>query len=244
MTTMVSTPLRCLRGSVVATLGCMLVMATALIGGCSRTIDGTVHAAATRARPDEPIPVADLLIGPGGFPARYPAAVLEPGAVDRALREIDGVAAGSVVTPPGCAPPVAPKAAVVRGADRQNASSLIVAVSRPGASLRARIDQLAGCSSFTSVLGEESSSVTVTALAAPPVDADDSYAVDQTVTSTASDSMRRMLVLVAQIADVRISAIWLQDGTRETTPSVTPDTESLDTVFTEAVLKVRRDDQP
>src|ERR1700676_5549238 len=188
MTAMVSTLLRCLRGSVVASLGCVLVTATALIG-CSRTVDGTVHAAATDAGAKQPIPLADLLIEPARFPARYSAVVLDPPALDRVFREIDGVAAGSVVIPPECAPPpVAPEAAAVAGTDSRNAKSLIVAVSRTRAPLRGRIDQLAGCPGFTSVAGPDSSSVTVNMLPAPPVDADQSYALDQTVTSHTSGS--------------------------------------------------------
>jgi len=33
---------------------------------------------------------------------------------------------------------------------------------------------------------------------------------------------------------------WLHEGARETTPDVAPDTQALDLLFTEAVLKVRR----
>ena len=72
------------------------------------------------------------------------------------------------------------------------------------------------------------------------MDADDSYAVDQTVTAGSSGSMRRTLTLAAQIGDVRVSATWLHEGTPEATPDVAPDTQALDTLFTDAVLKVRR----
>ena len=82
--------------------------------------------------------------------------------------------------------------------------------------------------------------MTVICLPAPPVDADDSYAVDQTVTAESSGSMRRTLTLVALIGDVRVTASWQQEGSSETTPDVAPDTQALDTLFTDAVLKVRR----
>ena len=72
------------------------------------------------------------------------------------------------------------------GIDSQNARSLIVAVSRTGAPLRGRIDQLAGCPGFTSVAGPDRSSVRMNTLPMPPVDADESYAMDQTVTSPTS----------------------------------------------------------
>ena len=108
----------------------------------------------------------------------------------RLLHEIDGVAAGSVVTPPECAPPpvVASHSAAVQGIDHAGASRLVVTVTRPAPALRARVDQLAGCESFTSAQGDDVSKVTVSLPPAPPVDADDSYAVGQTVASETSES--------------------------------------------------------
>jgi hypothetical protein len=242
MTAMVSTPLRRVRGYGAAHLGCVLVMATVLVGGCTRAVGGTARAVANDAGRTEPIPLRDLLIEPERFPARYPAVVLDPIAVNQALQDIVGVVAGSVVTPAECAPPLPapPDTVAAQGFDIQDGSSLTVTVTRPAVPLRARAEQLSGCPSFTSA----PTSVTVTMLAAPPVDADDSYAVDQTATSETSGSVRRTLTLVAQVADVRVSATWLQDGTPETTLYATPDTGSLDTVFTDAVLKVRRGPQP
>ena len=80
------------------------------------------------------------------------------------------------------------------------------------------------------------SEVTVDLPPAPPVDADDSYAVDQTVTSESSEaSDTRTLTLVALVDDVQVTTSWQQQGTSDTTP----DTQALDTLFTDAVLKVR-----
>lgn len=221
-----------------AVTGCALVIAAALLAGCTRVIVGT---AAPGGDESSPIPVADLLIEPERFPERYPAAVLDGTAVYRALQDIDGVPGGSVVTPPECAPPplAAHHTAAAQGVDSQDAS-LIVAVTRPAPPLRARVEQLTACPTFTAARGEDVSTATVTLLAAPPVDADDSYAVDQTVTSQSSGSLRRTLTLVAQVGDARISATWFHDGTQDTAP----DTQSLDTLFTDAVLKVRRVDGP
>jgi hypothetical protein len=123
------------------------------------------------------------------------------------------------------------------GIDSQDAGSFIVTVTRPAAPLRDRAEQLTRCPSFTAVRGRDA---TATVLPAPPVDADGTYAVDQTVTAESSGSMRRTLTLAAQIGDVRVSATWLHEGTKETTPDVAPDTQALDTLFTDAVLKVRR----
>ena len=156
-------------------------------------------------------------MGRDRFPERYPATVLEATAVYRVLQDIDGVPAGSVVTPPICAPPpIAPHdSAAAQGNDSADASSLIVAVTRPAPPLRARAEQLTACPSFTAVHGPDSSTVTATVLPAPPVDADDSYAVEQTVTAE-SGSVRRTLTLVAQIGEVQLSATWMQDGAPDT----------------------------
>lgn len=231
---MLGTLTRCLRG-------CALAMVVAVLAGCTRAILGTVVPVAPGAEP-APIRVADLLIEPREFPVRYPAVVLDATAVYGALQDVDGVAAASVVNPPQCAPP--PRAphdtAAVQGIDSQDASSLIVMVTRPATSLGDRAEQLIACPSFTAVRGEDMSEVTVAVLPAPPVNADDSYAVDQTVTAGSSGSMRRTLTLAAQIGDIRVSATWLHEGTSEATPDVAPDTQALDTLFTDAVLKVRR----
>ncbi len=216
-------------------------MTVMLLASCTRVILGTVAALTPGAAPAR-IRVADLLIEPGKFPVGYPAAVLDATAVNQALQAIDGVAGASVVTPPQCAP--APRAAqdtaAVQGIDSQDASSLIVAVTRPATPLRDRAEQLTACPSFTAVHGQDTSAVTVTVLPAPPVDAGDSYAVDQTVTGEPSEPTRRTLTLAAQIGDVRVSATWLHDGAPETTPDAGPDKQALDTLFTDAVLKARR----
>jgi hypothetical protein len=220
-----------------AVTGCALVIATALLAGCTRVIVGTVTPGGDEPAP---IPLADLLIEAERFPERYPAVVLDATAVHRVLQDIDGVPSGSVVTPPECAPPpLAPHhTAAAQGVDGQDATSLIVAVTRPAPPLRTRVEQLAACPSFTASHGEDTSTATVTLLSAPPVDADDSYAVDQTVASQSSGSLRRTLTLVARVGDVRISAVWLHEGTQD----AAPDTQALDTLFTDTVLKVRRVD--
>jgi hypothetical protein len=183
--------------------------------------------------------------------------VLDATAVYRALQDVDGVAAASIVDPPQCAPP--PRTpldtAAMQGIDSQDASGLIVTVTRPAGPLRSRAEQLTACPAFTAVRGHDASAVTVTVLPAPPVDADDwghsprklgahplagDYAVDQTVTAESSGSMRRTLTLAAQIGDVRVSATWLHEGPKETTPDAAPDTQTPDALFTDAVRTVRR----
>jgi hypothetical protein len=231
MNEMVSPLSRCL-------LGCAVAMVMPLLFGCTRVTIGAAHPVMADAGAAHR-QTAELLIEPSEFPARYRAVVLDATAVYRAMQDVDGVAAASVVNPPQCAPP--PRApqdtAAMQGIDSGDASSLIVTVTRPAAPLRDRAEQLAACPSFTAVQGRDASTVTVAVLPAPPVDADDSYAVAQTVTA---GSMRRTLTLAAQIRDVRVSATWLHEDTPETARDVAPDTEALDLLFTEAVRKVRR----
>ena len=241
MTAMVSTLLRDPRGYLLP-VGCALLTVAATVCGCARVVNGTVRAEAAGATPAKPIAVADLLIEPTRFPEQYPAVVVDPSIVTRLLRQIDGVPDGSVVTPPECAPlPIAAaEGAAVQGVDQQNGASLIVTVTRPAPSLRARVDQLVGCSSFTSVVGGDVTQLSEVAIdlpPAPPVDADDSYAVDQTVTPESSGaSGTRTLTLVARVADVQVTASW--QGIVETSDA-SPDTQALDSLFTGAVLKVR-----
>ncbi len=240
---MVSTLLRDPRGYLLP-VGCALLTVAATACGCARVVNGTVRAEAAEAAPAKPIAVADLLIEPTRFPGQYPAVVLDPKDVQRVLDEIDGVPAGSVVTPPECAPlPVAaPDGAAVQGTDPDSGVSLTVTVARPAPSMRARADQLADCPSFSIAAGDDEtqvSEVTVDLPPAPPVDADDTYAVDQTVTSESPEAPEwgdtRTLTLFALVDDVQVTASWRQPGTSD----LTPDTQSLDTLFTDAVLKVR-----
>jgi hypothetical protein len=238
---MVSTVLQGPRGFSLSVVVLALLTASAPVAGCARAINGSPRVAETQATPAKPIPITDLLLEPTRFPAQYPAVVVDPSIVPLLMRQIDGVPDGSVVTPPECAPPAVTIAegAASQGVDQESGASLIVTVTRPAPSLRARVTQLNGCSSFTSeVAGEvaQISDVTVELPPAPPVDADDSYAVDQTVTPEGGGaSGTRTLTLVAKIADVRVSASW--QGIVDTAAG--PDTGQLDTLFTDAVLKVR-----
>lgn len=238
---MVGTLLRVPRGSRLPVACCTLLVAATLVGGCARVVTGAARAGDPH-RPARPIKVADLLIEPTRFPPQYPAAVLPPEEVDRVLGEIDGVPIGSEVTPPECAPlpELAPQKAAVQGADDSGAR-LVVTVIRPVPSLRARASQLAECPSFTSTLAGDAGDVwrvTVELPPRPPVDADDSYAVEQTVTSKSSeDSDSKTVTLVALVDDVRVTASWQQQGSTE----ASPDTEALDALFTAAVLKVHQE---
>jgi hypothetical protein len=230
MTPMVETLARYLRG-------CALLTAAVLLAACTRVIAGAVQPADGDTSPVRaPVPVAQLLIEPDQFPPQYPAAVLDDAGVDRALQEIDGVPTGAVVTPGDCMPPVPShtEAGGVEGVDDVTASRLIVVVTRPAPPMRQRLDQLRACVSFTVARDADLSTVDVTVLPAPPIDADETYAVEQKVTTP--DAERMILTFAAQIGDTRVSATWLQD------PAVgDADTTSLDTLFRDAVVKLRRE---
>lgn len=219
---------RCLRG-------CALLMSAASLVACSRVIVGASQpVAATEEK--APVPVAQLLIEPNRFPPQYRAAVLDDVALDRALQDVDGAPTGAVVTPPTCTPPVSMHSEVVgvEGVDTTTASRLIVVVTRPAPPLSTRLDQLSACPTFDVGVGEEASTVNATVLPPPPVDADDAYAVEQTVSTPESERM--VMTFAAQIGDTRVSASWMQD------PAVDDaDTSSLDAVFRDAVMKLRRD---
>jgi hypothetical protein len=239
MTAMVGTVLRAARGSALPAACCALLTVGVLVGGCARLIDGAPRAGEPVAPPARPVPIADLLIEPTRFPAHYPAAVLPPKDIDRVLGEVDGVPAGSEVTPPECAPLplLGTEQAAAQGTDDDSGNRLIVTVVRPVPSVHSRATQLAECPSFTVTSVDDPddvSTVTVKLPPPPPVDADDSYAVDQAVTSETDQSVTKTLTFVALLGDVRVTASWQASSDAE------PDATTLDTLFSAAVLKVRR----
>jgi hypothetical protein len=223
---------------------CVLIAAATPLTGCDRAIEGNLQAsgAGQQAAPGPPKTLAELIIQPGQFPPRYPATALEPTSVGQAIGDIDAVTAAAVLEPPQCAPappgPSPSDAVAVRGTDAVTSTTLTVTLTRTRAPLSQRRDQLLSCSTFTATIGDQVSTVTVTLLPAPPVDADDTFAVGQTVESPDGET-NQQTVLSAQIGDVRVTAAWLAAS-----EDVIPDTESLDAVFTDAVLRVRRDARP
>src|SRR3954453_1536181 len=144
-----------LRGSRLPIACCAALTVAVVVGGCAKVVAGTARADDPQVAPAGPILVADLLIEPSRFPEQYPATALRPKDVDRVLGEIDGVPAGSDVTPPECAPlPVlAEQRAAVQGTDDESGSRLIVTAARPVPSIRARVTQLTDCPTFTSTAG-------------------------------------------------------------------------------------------
>jgi len=224
---------------------CVWAVVAALAGGCVRVVPGRGEAAVTvPGPPDRPVVLADVLPAPDRFPPDYPAAVLDPAAADAAIRAVDAVPAGAVVDPPECTPPApgpGPADAVaVQGRDPDTGAELTVALTRTGTDPAVRRDQLAACPSFTvTVAGgeaEQRRTVHTELRPRPPVDADGTFAVAVEVDG---DPPARLLVLVAQIGEVRVTAAWRGDD-----PDADPDSTALDALFTDAVLQVRRAVRP
>jgi hypothetical protein len=211
-----------------------VVLACAVLCACVRMTDGT----GTLAADAKPVVLAEALIEPSRFPPPYEAAVLDPQATGEAIAGVDGVPVGATVEPPGCAPPpVGPgpqHAVAAQGVDPGTGAALTVILTRTDTALSARRDQLARCGSLTAIAGEVVSTVDTVLLAAPPVDADDTFASETTVRRSTEPAVR-VLTLSAQIDEARLSVAWLNND-----PEVEPDTSALDVLFTDALLRLRR----
>ncbi|MCV7246857.1 hypothetical protein H7J07_01105 [Mycobacterium koreense] len=219
------------------------VAATTSMVGCSRSVGGAAHLGADARAPLEP-----LLLAPERFPAPYDARVLSAAEdVDRSLWRIDGAGPDAVVTPPSCAPPRAARpphnAVATVGTDPGTGATLTVAITRTASALEQRRAQLAACPTITVEVGGLRTEVRPEILAAPPVDADASYAVRQTELVDGARA-RSLLTLVAQVEDIRVTASWSGPDTAgpdaEAPDAVGPDAEALDEVFLDAVLHARR----
>lgn len=215
---------------------------------CTRAIDGSAVEASGGASPpltatttvlQAPTgPVGPLLLAPADFPHQYPATTLDPHAAGLALRDIRGVPDAATVAPSTCAPapvPAVPQdAAVAVGTNDFDNSTITVAVLRVPLPLATYKTQLESCASFTFTGPDQiPSTVTASQAVAPPINADDSVAVNQTVApAVARSGTQTTLSLIAQIADIRIQATYM------TFQGTEPDAVLLDQAFTAAVLKV------
>ncbi|WP_078310954.1 MULTISPECIES: hypothetical protein [unclassified Mycobacterium] len=224
--------------------GCCAVTAPA----CTRAIDGSAVEASggaqspltttTTALQAPTGPVGPLLLAPADFPHQYPATTLDPAAAGHALRDIRGVPDAATVAPSTCAPeplPAGPQdAAVAVGTNDSDNSTITVAVFRVPRPLATYKTQLERCTSFAFTGPDQiPSTVTASQAVAPPINADDSVAVNQTVAPAATGSgTQTTLSLIAQIADIRIQATYM------TFQGTEPDAVLLDQAFTAAVLKV------
>lgn len=228
--------------SMLLTVGCGL-----LPSACVRHVDGDATGAPALATPSSSTaprapqgPVTPLLLVPGDFPPGYPATVLDADAALQAVSEMNGVPAHATVDPAECAPlPVTSPndAAAAIGANDSDGSTITVVVLRVPQPLAVYKGQLDRCGSFQVIDGgRQVSLVTVSSAAAPPINADDSVAFNQTSAPVAgvpnSSGPRAALALAAQIGDIRVQATYTAFRGEE------PNAVLLDQVFTAAVLKV------
>lgn len=225
--------------------------ATLAVAGCSSDISGVAEPAGaatvgagqtqtqTQAAPGRvDAPLASMLPAPEDFPAQYQALVLPEQAVEQAATDLDGIPPGAKVDPAGCKPPAQnfgpDGTALIVGTDNAARSTISVELTRVDGSLASRADEIGRCLELTTTKNGATAMVATTILPAPPVNADDTLALRQTVTSGTADRTvtQSMLRLLAQVDDVRISATYMSFG------DGSPDSATLDQLFTEAVLEV------
>ncbi len=159
-------------------------------------------------------------------------------AISQAAPDLSGIPAGAEVSPAGCKPAdqdFGPTGtAMIVGTDNDSRSTISIELTAVDEPLSARKEQLEECGEVTATKSGATSTVTSTLTPPPPIDADDTLAVRQTVASGAGGDAvtQSMLTLMAQIDGVRVSATFMSFG------SGTPDAMTLDELFTAAVQKV------
>lgn len=220
------------------------VAVTLLAAGCSSTVAGVAEpgadaaSAATVGGERVSATLESMLLTPEDFPAPYQALVLTGPAIEQAAPDLDGIPAGAKVDPAGCKPPAqafGPDAtAMIVGTDNAARTTISVELTRVDAPLSSREDEIRQCPNVATTKDGVTATVSTTVLPAPPLNADGTMALRQTVTSGGDDAQVRqsMLRLVGQVGDVRISATHMTFGAGK------PDSATLDQVFTEAVGRV------
>ncbi len=219
------------------------VAAALLAAGCSSTVSGVAEpgtgvAGAEPGMETIPATLESMLLTPADFPTSYQALVLSGPAVEQAAGDLDGIPAGAKVDPAGCKPPAqafGPDAtAMIVGTDNAARATISVELVRVDEPLSVRENEIRQCTDVTTTKDGVTASVATTVLPAPPLNADDTMALRQTVTSGGDDAQVRqsMLRLFGQVGDVRISATYMTFGAGK------PDSATLDQVFTEAVGRV------
>ncbi|MCZ4518420.1 DUF5642 family protein [Rhodococcus ruber] len=217
-------------------------IAALVLVGCSSTVTGTPEpsAGAPTSSSQSGADLNSLLIDPSSFPAPYDALVLPQQAISQAAPDLSGIPAGAEVSPAGCKPAdqdFGPTGtAMIVGTDNDSRSTISIELTAVDEPLSTRMEQLEQCGEVTATKSGATSTVTSTLTPAPPIDADDTLAVRQTVASGAGGDAvtQSMLTLMAQIDNVRVSATFMSFG------SETPDAMTLDELFTAAVQKVKQ----
>ncbi|MFE3291561.1 sensor domain-containing protein [Rhodococcus sp. NPDC059234] len=223
------------------TLVAGLAVLTLSLAGCSSSVSGVAEPAASADGTTARIAASldSMLLTPADFPAPYQAIVLSPQAVAQAAADLGGIPAGAKVEPAGCKPPTQDygpdSTAMIVGTDNDKRATVTVELTRVDRPLAARKAEIGQCLDVTTTKDGATAHVTTKILPGPPIDADDTAAMRQTVTSgeSGAEVKQSMLTLVGQVGDVRVSATYMSFGAGK------PDSATLDQVFTEAVQKVR-----
>lgn len=206
---------------------------------CGDAVSGKAVAVQDSAPSHVSAKLTELMVDPAKFPPQYQALVLPPQAASQASSDLTGVAAGAKVDPAGCKPPTQKfgpdDTAIAVGTDNGTRATISVELIRTTQRLSVRRDQVQNCDKVEVTRNGNTSVLHSELQPAPPVDADDSFAVKQTVESgSGSEKLKQsMLTLVAQVGDVRVSATYMSFGAAK------PDTAVLDSLFTDAVSKVK-----
>lgn len=204
--------------------------------GSTQEQGGTPEETTSRA-PSSSTDLDALLVDPSVFPPPYDAIVLPPQAISQASPDLTGIPSGAEVSPAGCKPAdVDPgRTALIAGTDNADRATISVVLTEVDEPLTVREDQLEQCSEVTATKSGATSNIRSTITPAPPIGADDTLAVRQTVSSGAgTDSVTQsMLTLMAQVDDVRIAATYMSFDDEAL------DTATLDEIFTTAVQKVK-----
>lgn len=215
-------------------------IAALTLAACGSNVSGTPEPAgqggSVSSVPSGGSDLGALLVDPSVFPSPYEAIVLPPQAIAQASPDLTGIPAGAEVSPAGCKPAdVQPgTAALIVGTDNANRATISVELTTVDEPLSVRGEQLEQCAEVQASKSGATSTIRSTITPAPPIDADETLAVRQTVSSgTGSDSVTQsMLTLMAQVGDVRVAATYMSFGDEST------DAATLDEVFTAAVQKV------
>ncbi|WP_072802292.1 hypothetical protein [Rhodococcoides yunnanense] len=214
-------------------------VAALALAGCSSDVSGTPAPSGQGASPT-PVAAGDadlgaLLLDPSQFPAPYDAIVLPPQAIAQALPDLTGIPAGAEVSPAGCKPADPASAALVVGTDNANRATISIELTTVADPLSTREEQLKTCTEVRATKSGATSTIRSTITPAPPIGADDTLAVKQTVSSgSGADSVTQsMLTLMAQVEQTRISATYMSFD------DSAPDAATLDELFTAAVQKVK-----
>ncbi|MRH89670.1 sensor domain-containing protein [Nocardia sp. SYP-A9097] len=216
-----------------------IAIAAVVLAGCG---DSTISGNPTASQSSVTIVHTDsgltrLLPGASQFPSHYEAVTLPVDAAGQAAGDLDGVLPGATIDPATCAPQAPTAGPVVMvGTDDHARATLTVELVRTDQNLATLRDQLQRCGTVKVARAGANATITTEMDPPPPLDADDTLALRRTVSSESGSAgmTRHMQTLLGQIGDVRINVTYMSfsDGKA--------DAESLDTLFTTAVTKVRK----